>query len=79
MRLMRGLLQPDSQNRTSMRAARLYPWVNDILVDSDYVPPHRISYLSFAGKAQEAGNGTTETVHEDEENEDPTESSMTDV
>jgi hypothetical protein len=66
---MRGLLQPDSQNRTSMRAARLYPWVND------YVPPHRISYLSFAGKAQEAGNGTTETVHEDE-NEDPTESSL---
>lgn len=48
IRLIRGLTQPDSQKRTSMRAARLYPWVNDVLVDSDYVPPSKISHLSFA-------------------------------
>jgi hypothetical protein len=57
-----------------MRAARLYPWVNDVLVDSDYVPPQRISYLSFAGKPE-----YTETVQESD-NEDPTEpSSMIDA
>lgn len=31
-----------------MRAARLYPWVNDVLVDSDYIPPLKMSHLSFA-------------------------------
>lgn len=45
-RLIQGLTNPDPEQRTSMRMARAYPWVDDVL-STELEPAKQIDYLSF--------------------------------
>lgn len=44
-RLIRGLTHPNPLERTTMRAARLYPWIDGALCT--FVAPREISYLQL--------------------------------
>lgn len=54
LRLVKGLTQPDPQHRTSVRQARAYPWIDQVLQYNDSKPDagfenkQEIDYLSFA-------------------------------
>ena len=51
VRLIRGMTHYDPQQRTSVRTARLYPWVDDALEDTKFSTT-KVEYLSFAAKNQ---------------------------
>jgi serine/threonine protein kinase len=65
VRLIQGLTHPDTNQRTSVRAARLYPFIDDVL---DSVPDklNEVHYLSFTLKSG-GGGGTSQLPGESEE------------
>jgi serine/threonine protein kinase len=53
-RLIRGATHYDPQQRTSVRTMRLYPWIDDVLVDRESLPStaRHVNYLSFVLKLE---------------------------
>lgn len=67
-RLIRGLMHPDPRERTTIRTARLYPYIDDVLAGSSQYPIHQsqafrsIDYLQCVlqrhGQAESVGRPT---------------------
>ena len=56
-RLIRGLTHPNSAERTTMRAARMYPWIDGALLP--FEPPKDIKYLHLPSAAKETTSHET--------------------
>ena len=51
VRLIKGMTHPMANRRTTVRMARLYPWINDVL-DSDRAPyPRNVQFLKQASSS----------------------------
>jgi serine/threonine protein kinase len=49
-RLIKGCTEFDTQKRTSVRMARLYPWIDDVLVGREVPSSNEVKYLDFVLK-----------------------------
>jgi serine/threonine protein kinase len=71
VRLIKGLTHYNPQTRTSVRTARLYPWIDDVLVQSDerqaehhHHHSQKIHYLSFVLGDSNKNNDNKDDEHE---------------
>jgi hypothetical protein len=56
VRLIKGMTHYDPQQRTSVRTARLYPWIDDVL-DIQAPRASQVDWLSFVLKKNEVTSG----------------------
>lgn len=68
VRLIRNMTHFDPQQRTSVRTARLYPWIDDVLVDYPSPMSQTIEYLSFACKTDTTAAGVSRQENVDASN-----------
>jgi len=77
-RLLRELTHRNASERTSVRSARLYPWIDDVLVDRELpwgISMNKVKYLSFIlakeGKGDQSGRADEENADDVDGGADP--------
>jgi serine/threonine protein kinase len=64
VRLIKGCTNSDTQARTSVRMARLYPWIDDVLVGREMPSRFEVRYLDFVIKKDDAKQTEVKTEAE---------------
>jgi serine/threonine protein kinase len=59
VRLIKGCTHFDPHQRTSIRMARMYPWIDDVLEGRDLPDSRQVTYLNFVIQAKDEVKGSS--------------------